>query len=110
MMRLVANLARRYRKYLKSASTFRDETENYISQADAARIRGVSNQAIADLIKRGRLTSVSIAGRKLLLRSEVEAFVAKPKLGRPPKKVAKRTVAMQSKGKKATKRSKVRPS
>jgi excisionase family DNA binding protein len=60
--------------------------ENYISQVEAARIRGVSKQAIADLVKRGRLTSVKIAGRTLLLRSEVEAFVALPKLGRPPKK------------------------
>ncbi|MEG9437410.1 helix-turn-helix domain-containing protein [Edaphobacter sp. HDX4] len=60
--------------------------ENYISQVEAARIRGVSKQAIADLLKRGRLTSVKVAGRILLLRSEVEAFVAQPKLGRPSKK------------------------
>jgi plasmid maintenance system antidote protein VapI len=58
---------------------------DYVSQADAARIRGVSQQAIANLIRRGRLAAVSIAGRTLVVRSEAEAFVAKPKLGRPPK-------------------------
>ena len=32
------------------------------------------------------MTSVTVAGRTLVLRSEVENFVAQPKLGRPPKK------------------------
>jgi hypothetical protein len=79
-------LSERYRKYLIKASTYKGGVENYISQAEAARIRGVSNQAIADLISRGRLTTVSVAGRTLVLRSEVEAFVPQPKLGRPSKK------------------------
>ena len=57
-----------------------------ISQAEAARIRGISQEAIADLIRRSRLTAVVVGGRTLLLRSEVEAFVAKPNLGRPSKK------------------------
>jgi excisionase family DNA binding protein len=61
-------------------------TGNYISQAEAARIRGVSKQAIADLIRRGRLTAVRAAGRTVVLSSEVEAFVPQPKTGRPPKK------------------------
>ncbi len=58
----------------------------YISQAEAARIRGVTQPSIADLIRRDRLTPLSVAGRTLVLRSEVEAFAAKPNLGRPPKK------------------------
>jgi hypothetical protein len=29
-----------------------------------------------------------VAGRTLVLRADVEAFVARPKLGRPPKKTA----------------------
>jgi hypothetical protein len=62
--------------------------EELISQAEAARIRGVSQQAIANLVRRGRLSSTLVAGRTLVLRFEVEAFVAKPKLGRPPKKSA----------------------
>jgi len=65
-----------------------EELERYISQAEAARIRGVSKQAIADLIKRGRLSSVAVAGRTVVLRTEVEDFVPKPTVGRPPKKNA----------------------
>lgn len=60
--------------------------EGYVSQAEAARIRGVSPQAIADLIRRGRLTTIHLAGRILVLRSEIEAFAAKPNSGRPPRK------------------------
>jgi excisionase family DNA binding protein len=63
-----------------------DELDKLISQAEAARFRGVSKQAIANLISRGRLKTVTVAGRILLYRSEVEAFAAQPKLGRPPKK------------------------
>jgi predicted DNA-binding protein YlxM (UPF0122 family) len=81
---------------LTKTSTNDEKLENYISQAEAARIRGVSKQAIADLIKRGRLSKITLAGRSLVLLSEVKEFVPKPKLGRPPKKA----------GKKATKRSK----
>jgi predicted DNA-binding protein (UPF0251 family) len=62
--------------------------EDWISQAEAARIRGVSQQAIANLIRRGRLTAIIVAGRIVVLRSEVESFVPQPKLGRPPKKTA----------------------
>lgn len=47
---------------------------DYISISQAARLRGVSPQAIDDLIRRGRLTAYPVAGRRLLLRSEVEAF------------------------------------
>jgi hypothetical protein len=71
---------------LKKSSTSSGGIENWISQAEAARIRRVSNQAIADLIRRGRLTTVKVAGKTLVLRSEIESFVALPKLGRPPKK------------------------
>lgn len=45
-----------------------------ISQAEAARIRGVTRAAIRDLIRRGRLRSVEVGGRELVLRSEVESF------------------------------------
>jgi excisionase family DNA binding protein len=46
-----------------------------ISQAEAARIRGVTRAAIRDLIRRGRLRSIEIGGRELVYRSEVESFV-----------------------------------
>ena len=73
-------------KYLINKSKNGQELQKYISQAEAARIRGVSYQAITDLIKRGRLTTAIVAGRPVVLRSEVESFVAQPKLGRPARK------------------------
>lgn len=65
----------------------RRNSGKYISQAEAARIRGVSKQAIANLINRGRLSSFSIAGRILVIRDEVEAFLPQS-VGRPPTKSA----------------------
>jgi len=55
--------------------------EDWICQAEAARIRGVSRQAIGDLIKRGRLHVRRIGGEPLLNRIEVGRFVPQP--GRP---------------------------
>lgn len=58
--------------------------EDWVSQADAARIRGVSRQAIGRLIKKGRLATLTVGGKVLLKRSEVESF--KPEqAGRPSK-------------------------
>jgi hypothetical protein len=79
---------RRKLRTMPAERTFGDVSREYISQAEAARIRGVSEQAIADLIKRGRLTGAKIAGRTLVLRSEVETFVSQPRTGRPAKKKA----------------------
>lgn len=64
----------------------RGNRDIYISQADAASIRGVTKQAIADLIRRGRLSATKVAGRMLVLRSEVEVFAPQPRTGRPPKR------------------------
>jgi hypothetical protein len=66
-----------------------EQFEDYISQAQAARIRAVTRQAIGDLIKRGRLSSVKLAGRNLVLRSEIETFYELAK-GRPVKNAARR--------------------
>jgi excisionase family DNA binding protein len=79
-------------KYLINISANDQDLQKYISQAEAARIRGVSYQAITDLIKRGRLTTAIVAGRPVVLRSEIENFVAQPKQGRP----AKKTVSKKS--------------
>jgi len=58
--------------------------DDWISQAEAARIRGVSRQAVARLIKRQRLATLKIGGRLLVKRKDIEEF--KPeKGGRPPK-------------------------
>ena len=69
----------------------RENPGKYISQAEAGRVRGVSKQAIADLLRRGRLTSVSVAGRKLVLRTEIEAFEPKPVGHAPRGKTGTRT-------------------
>lgn len=72
-----------------SKTTIKDEenVDDWISQVEAARIRGVSKQAIAKLIHRNRLSAREIGGRMLVRRSEVEAFVPMP-IGRPRKKTA----------------------
>jgi hypothetical protein len=61
----------------------------------------VSDQAIAALIRRGRLTPVEVAGRIVVLRSEIEGFVARPKFGNPPpKKTTSKKVSKKVKPKK----------
>ena len=48
--------------------------EDLVSISDAARLRGVTPQSIDELITRGRLPAVEIAGRRLLNRSDVLNF------------------------------------
>lgn len=43
-----------------------------MTQSEAGRLRGVSREAIADLIRRGRLRSVKFCGRALVYRRDVE--------------------------------------
>lgn len=50
----------------------------WVSQAEAAEMRGVSRQAIADLVGKGRFTTLLIGGKTLLRRSEVKDFKPKP--------------------------------
>ena len=77
-----------------------DSRTEYFSQAEAARHRGVSKQAIAELIRRGRLTPVEVAGRTVVLRSEIEGFVARPKFGNPHKKATSKKASQKVKPKK----------
>jgi excisionase family DNA binding protein len=63
-------------------STYFQNGNDWISQAEAARIRGVSRQAISRLIKKGRLKVLQIGGKVLLNRAEIESFVPE-KAGRP---------------------------
>jgi predicted DNA-binding protein (UPF0251 family) len=58
--------------------------DDWMSQADAARIRGVSRQAIARLIKKGRFRILTIAGKTLLKRSDVMNY-KREQPGRPHK-------------------------
>ena len=68
--------------------------DDMISQAEAARIRSVTPQAIGHLIKAGKLKTVTVAGRVLVFRSEIEDF--EPDLGGRPKG----TKARKQKGRK----------
>lgn len=56
--------------------------EDLITLTEAAGLRGVSLSAIQDLIKRGRLPVVEIAGRRFLHRSDVVNFKRANKGGR----------------------------
>ncbi|MGB9179080.1 MAG: hypothetical protein WCB68_07505 [Pyrinomonadaceae bacterium] len=59
-----------------------NSVDDLISISEAARIRGVTHGAIQDLLARGKLTPVVVAGRRLLRRGEVKAY--KPeRAGRP---------------------------
>ena len=81
-------------------TTRQRDFENYLSQAAAARYHGVSKQAIANLIRRGKLNPVVVAGRSLVLRSEVEAFVPQSKPSLPPRKATSKGSAKAKSSKK----------
>ena len=59
--------------------------EDLISLAEAARLRGVSRQAIDDLVKRGKIQTVEIAGRRLVRKQDVDGY--EQELGGRPRKV-----------------------
>ena len=54
----------------------------WISQAEASRVRGVSRQAIAKLVGNGRLRILEVGGRAFVSRADVLAFEPNP-AGRP---------------------------
>src|ERR1700733_15672254 len=58
---------------LTMSTNLSEETaDDWISQAEAARIRGVSRQAIGRLIQRNRLETLSVGGRMLVRRKDIE--------------------------------------
>jgi excisionase family DNA binding protein len=59
------------------------DASELISQAEAARLRGVTRGAIQDLVRRGRIRAVSVAGRTLVYKGEIESY-EKGEPGRPP--------------------------
>ena len=65
------------------STTMKIDPADLITQAEAARIRGVSHQTISYLRKQGRIRSFEIGGRLFVLRSEVVNY--KPKPGGRPK-------------------------
>jgi len=48
--------------------------KEWVSQAEAARMRGVTRQAIRKLVLKGRLSTVEIGGSVLVKKTEVENF------------------------------------
>ena len=61
-----------------------------ITQAEAARLRGVSRASINELVKKGRFKTFSIAGQQLLSRQQVLNFV--PDAGGRPSNPRKKAV------------------
>jgi DNA-directed RNA polymerase specialized sigma24 family protein len=51
-----------------------NEMDDLITQTEAARMRGISLPSINELVRRGRLRSKEVFGKKLVYRSEVESF------------------------------------
>jgi hypothetical protein len=55
------------------------DTDKWMSKGDAARARGVSRQAIWELVNRGRLTTRRFKGRVYVSRAEVLGFARQPR-------------------------------
>jgi excisionase family DNA binding protein len=67
-----------------------NDLTDLITQAEAARIRNVSREAIYGLVARGKLEVIEIGGQKFLRRGEVEKYT--PEIGgRPPTKATKKS-------------------
>lgn len=56
----------------------KDSFSDWISQAEAARVRGTTRQAVAKLIKNGRLRTITVGGHTLVSRTEIMEFKAQP--------------------------------
>jgi excisionase family DNA binding protein len=80
-------MSKHKRKQLETPTVLSKEdlaTDKWVSQSEAARIRGVTPQAIENLMKKGRFRTLRIGGRVLLDRNEVENYKPRRK-GRPRK-------------------------
>ncbi|MDA8169426.1 MAG: helix-turn-helix domain-containing protein [Nitrospiraceae bacterium] len=51
------------------------DPEDWITIAEAARLRHISRQAISNLVRRGRLETLKIAGYTLVKKSSVLSFI-----------------------------------
>jgi len=63
------------------------DLSEWISLAEAARVRGVTRQAVSKLVKQGRLRTLNAGGRFLVHREDVSSFTKK--LAGRPKSIAK---------------------
>jgi excisionase family DNA binding protein len=68
------------------------DLDDLVTQAEAAKLRGVTREAIYNLVARGRLQTVEIGGQKFVRRSEVLNFEALP-AGRPTESRRKKAKA-----------------
>ena len=62
----------------------KQDLSDWISQSEAARLRGVTRQAIAKLVKKGRLKVLVLGGRAFVSKAEVTRFEMQA-AGRPKK-------------------------
>ncbi len=71
---------------MSTNKTVRKEQDlsDWISQSEAARLRGVTRQAIAKLVKKGRLKVLVLGGRAFVSKAEVARFEMQA-AGRPRK-------------------------
>jgi excisionase family DNA binding protein len=80
------------------------QAEELITQTEAAILRGVSLGAINELVRRGKLRSEERFGKRLVYRSEVEAYAPSPggwPKGRPRKpQTEEKPVKASKKGRK----------
>ena len=60
------------------------DLSDWISQSEAARLRGVTRQAIAKLVKKGRLKVLVLGGHTFVSKSELACFEMQA-AGRPKK-------------------------
>jgi excisionase family DNA binding protein len=60
--------------------------DEFLTVAQAAKVRGTSRIAIHDLIARGRLKAVTIAGRRFISREALDSFERQSPPGRPKRK------------------------
>jgi excisionase family DNA binding protein len=80
------------------------DLDDLITQAEAARLRGVTREAIYDLVARGRLQAIEIGGQRFVRKSEVIGFESLP-AGRPPRSTKRKT----KEGKSGSKPKKAKP-
>jgi excisionase family DNA binding protein len=55
-----------------------DPLSDWISQAEAARLRGTTRQAVAKLVRNGRLRTIKVGGYTFVSRAEIMKFQAQP--------------------------------
>lgn len=73
------------------------ELDDLITQTEAAKLRGVSLQSINELVKRGKLKTITLGRRRFLSRKQVVKYKPAP-AGRPKgKRTAKKSAAKKSK-------------